>query len=129
MKSIVLITLISILSTSALAKEVDYSEKFDNCMKTAEGVTVSMRACYADEIDSQDKRLNANYKAYISLMSSDIKKKFVNAQRAWVKFRDENCEAFQSQEPGGTRSLIVGDSCYLKMTAERANDFQRKDSK
>ncbi|RRZ88191.1 lysozyme inhibitor LprI family protein [Erwinia sp. 198] len=43
----------------------------------------------------------------------------------WVKFRDENCGAFTSQEAGGTLAAIDGSGCYLKMTAERADDFNR----
>ncbi|MCX8959575.1 lysozyme inhibitor LprI family protein [Erwinia psidii] len=129
MKAILFITVIATLSAPLSAKELAYSDQFKKCMNAAEGVTVSMRACYADEIDSQEKRLNLNYRNYLSLISPDIKKNFVNAQRTWVKYRDENCQAFQSQEVGGTLSLVVGDSCYLKMTTERADDFQRKESK
>lgn len=61
------------------AEDVSYSEKFNECMKYSEGVTVIMRACYSDELDSQDNRLNTNYRNYISPMSADIKKNFVNS--------------------------------------------------
>ncbi|MEN4913453.1 lysozyme inhibitor LprI family protein [Erwinia amylovora] len=92
-------------------------------MDKADGVTVSMRNCYAGEITVQDKRLNDNYKKYISGMSIDVKRNFINGQRQWVKFRGLNCSAFALQEESGTLSSVIADSCYLKITAQRADDF------
>ncbi|CCP05020.1 hypothetical protein BN439_3998 [Erwinia amylovora Ea644] len=47
-------------------------------MGKADGVTVSMHNCYTGEITVQDKRLNDNYKKYISGMSIDMKRNFIN---------------------------------------------------
>lgn len=124
MKLIIFFAFMTMVSTPVIANESVYSKNFNECMSSAEGVTLAMRACYADESATQDKRLNLNYKRYIAKLSPETKNNFVNAQRLWIKFRDENCSAFSSQEEGGTLSSIVGDSCYLKMTTERADDFK-----
>lgn len=125
MKRIFFLASIVIYSSSVLAMDKSYSAQFNNCMNSAEGITVAMRECYSSEIENQDRRLNDNYKNYLATLNADVKKNFVNAQRLWVKFRDENCEAFASQEAGGTISSVINDSCYLKMTASRADDFQK----
>ena len=114
---------ISIWTNSVFAD--DYSDTFNKCMDSAEGVTVSIKDCYSSEIERQDKRLNDNYKNYLTNMNSDVKRNFIDAQRLWVKFRDKNCEAFASQEAGGTLSSVISESCYLKTTASRADDFQK----
>lgn len=94
-------------------------------MDSAAGITAAMRECYSFEIECQDKRMNYNYKNHLVSIDVDIRKKIIDAQRLWVKFRDENCAAFASQEDGGTLSSVMSDSCYLKMTTLRASDFQK----
>lgn len=125
MKRLIFLACIFIYSSSSLAMDKSYTAQFNNCMNSAEGVTVAMRDCYSSEIEIQDKRLNDNYKKFLATLNTDVKGHFVEAQRLWVKFRDENCEAFASQEAGGTLSSVINDSCYLKMTASRADDFQK----
>jgi len=94
-------------------------------MDASEGVTAAIIACNAVESDNQDRQLNANYQRYLAGMSTDVKQNFIRAQRLWVKFRDENCGAFTSQEAGGSLAAIAGSGCYLKMMAERTDDFDR----
>ncbi|MDF7659599.1 lysozyme inhibitor LprI family protein [Erwiniaceae bacterium L1_54_6] len=113
------------ISFYANADSNNYSSAFHECMSKSEGVTVEMRDCYEDEVSKQDARLNSNYKKYISDLPLKVKKEFVDAQRQWIKFRDANCGAFISEQAGGTLALLVGDSCYLKMTANRADDFTK----
>lgn len=124
MKLIIFCAFMTMVSTPVIANQSVYSKNFNECMSSAEGVTLAMKSCYTDESARQDKRLNLNYKSYIAKLSPEVKNNFVNAQRLWIKFRDENCAAFSSQEEGGTLSSIIGDSCYLKMTTERADDFK-----
>lgn len=112
-------------ASAASAAEENYSEEWRRCMDVSEGITVAILACNTVEAEKQDKLLNANYQSYLTGMNSEVKQNFIRAQRLWVKFRDENCGAFTSQEADGTLAAIVASSCYLKMTAERANDFVR----
>lgn len=114
-----------LFSFTVQAKEEAYYDSYNQCMDKAVGVTVLIRNCYADEIIFQDKRLNDNYRKFIPKMSADVKNNFIDAQRQWLKFRDSDCNAFTSQKAGGTLSAVIADSCYLKMTAQRADDFSQ----
>ncbi|ADP10127.1 hypothetical protein EJP617_04460 [Erwinia sp. Ejp617] len=125
MKLFIAAFIVLLFSFTVQAKEGAYSDSYNQCMDKADGVTVSMRHCYVDEIIVQDKRLNDNYRKFISTMSADVKKNFIDAQRQGVKFRDADCHAFASLEAGGTLSAVIADSCYLKMTAQRADDFSQ----
>ncbi|CAX54428.1 lysozyme inhibitor LprI family protein [Erwinia pyrifoliae] len=75
MKLFIAAFIVLLFSFTVQAKEDAYSDSYNQCMDKAAGVTVSMRDCYADEIIVQDKRLNDNYRKFISTMSADVKKK------------------------------------------------------
>ncbi|UWS28739.1 DUF1311 domain-containing protein [Erwinia pyrifoliae] len=75
MKLFIAAFIVLLFSFTVQAKEDAYSDRYNQCMDKAAGVTVSMRDCYADEIIVQDKRLNDNYRKFISTMSADVKKK------------------------------------------------------
>lgn len=114
------------ISFNCLAVESNYSSNFEKCMESADGITLQIRTCYADEFQRQDSRLNKNYSDYISVLPYEIKRNFIDAQRKWIRYRDANCSAFESEEQGGTLALIVSDDCLLKMTIDRADEFENK---
>jgi uncharacterized protein YecT (DUF1311 family) len=66
------------------------SETFYKCIDKADSDTVASAACLAAEQDKQDKRLNANYKALAAKLGPEAKKQLVLAERAWLKFKEDN---------------------------------------
>lgn len=108
---------------TASASSENLSPTFKKCMSHSNGITVAMRDCYNDEIIKQDERLNKNYKNLLASHDGEVKKAFTEAQRSWLKYRDANCNAWISTEVGGTLALLVGDSCFLTMTAQRADEL------
>ncbi len=101
------------------------SDTYQACMEKADGVTMSMHACMDAEIIVQDKRLNENYRDYIKDLTPERKKKLVEVQRLWIKYRDLKC-GFLYDPDGGTFAGILGHSCQLDMTAERADELKRE---
>ena len=49
--------------------------------------------CTAKLFIESDKELNETYKSLTQQVNGDVKKSLVNAQRAWIKFRDNACES------------------------------------
>jgi hypothetical protein len=94
-------------------------------MEKAGGVTSSMHECIGAEIIIQDKRLNENYSDYLKNLTPERKKKLIDLQRLWIKYRDLKCEFFYDPD-GGTFAGILGHSCMLEMTAERADELKRE---
>lgn len=125
MKSSLITSLLLMLSFSGFAKNTQFSEAFNQCMDAAEYVNADMNNCYDADIERQEKRLNVNYQNYLSGLNDKVRYNFVKAQRSWIKYRDDNCDALASQEAGGTLAALTGRSCYLQMTRDRANDFQQ----
>lgn len=108
----------------ASAQESNLSKKYDACMDKSDGVTTNMIDCIGAEFDRQDVRLN---KAYKTLMAADQpperKKQLQATQRAWIKFRDLNCD-FYHDPYGGTIARVNANSCMMRMTADRAKELE-----
>jgi uncharacterized protein YecT (DUF1311 family) len=100
-----------------------YSPAFQPCLDKANGVTTDMVNCIGIEIEVQDKRLNAAYKAAMAKQNSARKKELQNVQRLWVQYRDANC-GFAFDPDGGTMAHIETTNCVLAMTEERADELE-----
>ena len=120
----ILIVLGLVSNTPPLAAaDSDMSQEYLSCMDKSNGNTAAMTDCISAETARQDARLNENYKRLISKVSTKRKNTLLEAQRAWVKFRDANCR-FYSDPEGGTAALLDGRDCFLQATANRAKELK-----
>lgn len=99
------------------------SETFDNCMENSDGMTETNLACIAAEYEIQDQALNDNYQSLMSNLDDESKTILKTAQRAWITFRDNNCQ-LNARMVGGQMSTMLMQDCYLQITAERASELQ-----
>ena len=111
------------LPLAAQAQEAKLTRQFSVCMDKAEGVTQNMVECIDAEIKLQDARLNKAYKALVADLNPERKKQLLEAQRAWLKFRDTNC-AFYYDPEGGTIARVQAVDCMMTMTASRAKELE-----
>jgi uncharacterized protein YecT (DUF1311 family) len=109
----------------------------DECQGQPEGSsTTGIDACLGREHDAWDVILNENYRAAVAAakeQDASLKEQaiepgaaasLVKAQRAWVAFRDAECDRrFELYKDGSIRTNIAS-SCLLQLTASRALDFQ-----
>lgn len=101
----------------------------------------AQRDCIQVEYKKIDKELNRQYKilkkkihsTYVnsgelnSVNPISIERKLVKAQRAWVKFRDTECEFVFDRSAGGTGTLAgyMHFLCLWNLTENRTKDFKR----
>jgi uncharacterized protein YecT (DUF1311 family) len=111
---------ISILPVVAADREL--SKEFDACLDKAGGVTVAMIDCIAAEHKRQDEQLNQNYKRLMASLSAERREALLEAQRAWLRFRDANCRFYYDPD-GGSLARIDANACLLKATADRAKEL------
>ena len=107
--------------TSAADREM--TKEYLTCLDKASGVTVEMIACISAETKRQDVRLNENYNKLGSKLSANRKKALLEAQRAWIKFRDANC-GFYYDPDGGSSARVAADECLLNATADRVRELK-----
>ncbi|CAI8798997.1 LprI domain-containing protein [Pseudomonas donghuensis] len=108
---------------SSIAQAQDeYSPAYTACMKTAES-TLAMNNCNGAEIKRQDSRLNSAYKKAMAALEGPQQTQLREAQRAWIKYRDANCNLYYSLT-GGTIDQLNGAGCILGSTRDRADELQ-----
>lgn len=123
MKPIVLTLALSIAPAApAAADEPDYSAEYSSCMDDSGGVTADMIDCIGQELERQDARLNKVYNEFMAALTAERKEQLRSAQRAWLKFRDENCK-FYDDPDGGSIARVSANVCVLSATAARADEL------
>ncbi len=73
----------------------------------------------ADDFSVADQRLNHLYKNYLTRLEQPQRSKFVNAQRAWIKFKDADCNFQASGVEGGSEQPLITTLCLLDRTKGR----------
>lgn len=96
---------------------------YDACMKQSQGSAPKQQDCAETEFAYQDGRLNGAYKALLADLDDQDRHAAVEAQRAWLTFRDRDCAAragrFGSDAGPATESF-----CRMESTAYRAQQLE-----
>jgi uncharacterized protein YecT (DUF1311 family) len=108
-----LLALIVFSSVSAFAKDCDDAIS-----------TVDMLNCNAENLASEDKRLNDVYKKLLAKEDKEGQKKLRAAQRAWITFRDAECEYDSDSMRGGSLQAVLYSGCLAEATKSRADVLQ-----
>jgi uncharacterized protein YecT (DUF1311 family) len=104
------------------ADDADKSKEYLACMDKAGGVTSDMLNCIGAEMKVQDAQLNENYKTLVTKISKTRKNELQEAQRAWIKFRELNCNFYGDD---GSIAQVAINSCFLDATMDRAKELKR----
>ena len=110
------------------------------CMDSQDGghSTLGMTSCLNAEAKVWDAFLNVEYKAtraHAEAMDKDEAVYFpefarraealLTAQRAWIVFRDAECDLAYAEWGSGSMRNIAWADCQMRMTAERAIELRR----
>ena len=109
-----LVLLVMVRESDAAEREM--TQEYSTCLGKSNGVTIEMINCMLAETRRQDARLNENYKRLISKLPTVRKTALVEAQRAWIKFRDANC-GFYADPEGGSVARMTANESFLNATA------------
>lgn len=131
MKPSILRTAAAILLLAPCAFAQDAEEKVD----CKEPVTQhDMSYCAAVDAEAADKDLNTQYRktrdaviVWDKDLSDDLKgaeKALKTAQRAWIAFRDAQCELDGFQARGGTMEPMLVSGCIATLTRERTKQLK-----
>jgi uncharacterized protein YecT (DUF1311 family) len=107
----------------AASADREMTKEHSDCLEKANGVTAEMINCMLAETIRQDARLNENYKKLLSKLATERKTALIEAQRAWIRFRDANC-GFYANPEGGSAARMAANECILNATADRAKELQ-----
>lgn len=90
--------------------------------------TQDMVECAAWGHQQADLRLNQLYKLRMDEADEAGKALLRTAQRAWIAFRDAECERDADEARGGTLSRVLHISCLESMTVERVRALNQANS-
>jgi uncharacterized protein YecT (DUF1311 family) len=86
--------------------------------------TVEINYCLGKSYEAADRDLNSLWKRLWREMDEQEKKKYLEAQRAWLKYRDATCEAetFLSIDGTGYGGFLSG--CLDRVTRARIEELK-----
>ena len=89
-----------------------------------------MMACTSVAEIAADARLNGVYQAWTGALKhpkpddAEILKRLINAEPAWIAFRDEDCDLQSTSALGGTAEPVVFGDCRYAMTKARVQALE-----
>ena len=85
-----------------------------------------LNECYGNAYKKADAELNVLYRQITARLKDDqaTTKLLVAAQRAWVAFRDAECDFSASGVSGGSAQGMILAICLDKLTGKRIDDFK-----
>jgi len=110
-----MIALLAVLAFAQAAPAGPYPPDPD-CQIYGDGSTIAMAECLSAQSDTWERRLDAAYAA--ALASGEVDRvKLRQAQRAWLRYRDANCEMYDAVS-GSIHTILAG-TCQRNMTRDR----------
>lgn len=121
----VLVLIASLVTSNAFASSSDECDKSD-------GSTIGMKMCASVEFQDADAQLNMVYKEIVQSLKKDPSddysketlRRLVKAQKAWIAFRDAECDLQSTEMLGGTGEGLVALGCLGEMTKKRTDELK-----
>ena len=88
--------------------------------------TIGIASCIQAESEVWDTILNRKYKEVRAAFSTEqgLAEQLLAAQRAWIAFRDAECQLVYAMWIDGTIRITIASECVLQMTARRALELR-----
>jgi uncharacterized protein YecT (DUF1311 family) len=97
-----------------------YGAEYQTCR---DGNTRDIVVCLTTLYKQWDARVDAAYKKLLGMAESPKSRAALEAaQKSWLKYRDDNCEWYETGE--GTIRRLWGSECMRSMTAARALELE-----
>lgn len=116
--SVVLLVACVLVSVDASGQKKRRKEPCDEAMNQHD-----LNMCADREFKAADAVLNRVYQQLLSKSGAD-KAKLKEAEIAWLKYRDANCDYEASAFEGGSMQPMIYSFCLARMTRNRTAEFQ-----
>jgi uncharacterized protein YecT (DUF1311 family) len=85
---------------------------------------IEYKECAYRAYVSADKKLNQVYRQVVSTLAGKEKQHLIDAELAWIEYRDSNCDFEIYQSLGGTGYGGFLSNCRERMTNARTQELQ-----
>ncbi len=102
-------------------------DPLENACYEADQSQQGMNHCAGDAYERADKALNAAWKEAVAAYKGDkgAEKLLLDAQRAWLKYRDAHCQASAYDSLGGSIWPLLHSGCLADLTRKRTQELVR----
>lgn len=83
-----------------------------------------MTICWGKEYKTADTTLNQVYRQLVATLDEEQKAQLKEAQTAWLKYRDTNCDFVADQYKGGTMRPMIAAMCLADVTRNRTAELK-----
>ena len=83
-----------------------------------------MNICAGQEYKTADAALNRVYQQLVAKLEPEEKSQLKEAQTAWIKYRDTNCEFVADQYKGGSMRPMIYGLCLADVTRNRTSELK-----
>ena len=113
---------IGVIGVAFSAFAIIATAQADDCQNASS--QSALNECYGKAYKKSDAELNKIFKTLQRRADdADLKKKLVQSQRAWIAFRDAECD--MQTVGGGSISGMAYSICLSDLTAERVSDLKK----
>lgn len=86
---------------------------------------LELNQCAVQKFHQADSALNSQYQSIFSTLDEHGKQRLKTAERAWLAYRDANCEAESDRYTGGSMQPLIKSSCLELLTSQRMEEIKR----
>ena len=83
-----------------------------------------MNICAGKEYKAADVTLNRVYQQLVAMLEPEEKSQLKEAQTAWIKYRDTNCDFVADQYKGGSIRPMIYGLCLAEVTSNRTSELK-----
>ena len=116
------LTLLILFAAVAISVFGQEQKKTDPCADAQSQAEMNM--CWGKEYKAANAKLNKIYQDFMSKLDESEKVQLKNAQLAWLKYRDANCDFVADQYKGGTMRPMIAAMCLAEVTNARVNELK-----
>ena len=111
--------LVLLVSGVAVGQRKDKSEPCTNPLSQFE-----MNQCAGKAYHAADATMNQIYRKLASMLDEAEQVQLKEAQLAWLKYRDANCEFVADEYKGGSIRPLIQATCLADMTRKRTTELK-----
>ena len=116
-----ILLLCTLVSEYALAQGTKKADPCANASSQAE-----MNDCAGKEYKAADAALNQVYRQLVAMLDDEENAQLKEAQTAWLKYRDLNCDFVADQYKGGTIRPMIHGLCLADVTKNRTAELRNQ---
>lgn len=116
------VALWSLLLLGSTSISAQQPKKNDPCAEPQS--QAEMTQCAVNAYKAADVVLNQVYKQLVAKLDDEEKVQLKDAQNAWIKYRDTNCDFVADQYKGGTMRPMIYAGCLEDVTKKRTTELR-----